>query len=313
MITETQELVVFSCVVKHASYARAAEELSLSASGVSRIITRLEERLGARLVHRTTRKLSLTEVGAAFHARASQILADLGDAEAEVQKTATQPKGTLKVTASLMFGHLYLAPMLGELLDRFPGLSVDLSLTNRFVDLVEEGMDLAIRVGQLADSRLIARRLCTNHRILVASPGYLERWGTPERPEDLGRHQCVLFNGFPKPSEWRLIGPSGAVTVSIAGRVATNNVETLTSAAKQGLGLTVGATMSVGPALLSGELVRVLSDYEFEPTAVFAVYASARQLSTKIRATLDFLTERLSDPPIWDQRLRGKVPGFSKR
>jgi len=212
-----------------------------------------------------------------------------------------------------MFGHLYLAPMLGELLNQFPGLSVDLSLTNRFVDLVEEGMDLAIRVGQLTDSRLIARRLCTNHRILVASPSYLERCGTPERPEDLSRHQCVLFNGFPKPSEWRLIGPSGSVNVSVAGRVATNNVETLTSAAKQGLGLTVGATMSVGPALLSGELVRVLSDYEFEPTAVFAVYASARQLSTKIRASVDFLTAKLSDPPIWDQRLAGKVPGFSKR
>ena len=313
MVTETQELAVFSCVVKHASYARAAEELSLSASGVSRIITRLEERLGARLVQRTTRKLSLTEVGAAFHARAIQILADLADAEAEVQKTATQPKGTLKVTAPLMFGHLYLAPMLGELLEQFPNLSLDVSLTNRFVDLIEEGMDLAIRVGQLADSRLIARRLCTNHRVLVAAPSYLERFGTPETPEDLSHHQCVLFDGFAKPAEWRLIGPSGQATVAVAGRVATNNVETLTSAAKQGVGITVGATMSVGPALLSGELVRVLSDYEFEPTAVFAVYASARQLSTKIRATVDFLASRLSDPPIWDQQLIGKVPGFEKR
>jgi DNA-binding transcriptional LysR family regulator len=123
----------------------------------------------------------------------------------------------------------------------------------------------------------------------------------------------VLFNGFAKPAEWRLIGPSGQATVTVAGRVATNNVETLTAAAKQGLGITVGATMSVGAALLSGELVRVLSDYEFEPTAVFAVYASARQLSTKIRATVDFLANRLSDPPIWDQQLMGKVPGFSRR
>jgi DNA-binding transcriptional LysR family regulator len=313
MITETQELVVLCCVVKHASYARAAEELSLSASGVSRIVTRLEERLGARLVHRTTRKLSLTEVGTAFHARAVQILGDLADAEADAQKTATHPKGTLKMTASLMFGHLYLAPMLGTLLDQFPNLSIDLSLTNRFVDLIEEGMDLAIRVGQLADSRLIARRLCTNHRILVAAPSYLEKWGTPGDPEDLARHQCVLFNGFPKANEWRLIGPSGPVNVSVAGRLTTNNVETLTSAAKQGLGITVGATMSVGPALLSGELVRVLSDYTFEPTAVFAVYPSARQLSSKVRAAVDFLADRLSDPPIWDQRLRGKVAGFPKR
>jgi DNA-binding transcriptional LysR family regulator len=310
MVTETQELVVFHCVVKHASYARAAEELSLSASGVSRIVTRLEERLGARLVQRTTRKLALTEVGAAFHARTSQIMVDLADAEAEVQKTALHPKGTLRVTAPIVFGHLYLAPMLGELLHQFPELSLDLALTNRFVDLIEEGMDLAIRIGQLADSRLIARRLCTNHRVLVASPSYIERWGMPEHPEDLARHQCVLFNGFPRPAEWKLVGPNGLTTVAVAGRVATNNVETLTAAAKQGLGVTVGATMSVGPALLSGELVRVLSGYEFEPTAVFAVYTSARQLSTKIRAAVDFLVEKLSDPPIWDQRLRGKVAGF---
>ncbi len=312
MVTETQELVVFNCVVKHASYARAAEELSLSASGVSRIVTRMEERLGARLVQRTTRKLSLTEAGAAFHARTSQILTDLADAEAEVQKTALQPQGVLRVTAAVVFGHLYLAPMLGELLNQFPKLSLDLLLTNRFVDLIEEGMDLAIRIGQLADSRLIARRLCTNHRVLVASPSYIERWGMPERPEDLTRHQCVLFNGFPKPSEWKLIGPDGPVSVAVAGRVATNNVETLTSAAKQGLGITVGATLSVGPALLSGELVRVLSDYEFEPTAIFAVYTSARQLSTKIRATVDFLANKLADPPSWDQRLLGKVKGFPK-
>jgi DNA-binding transcriptional LysR family regulator len=178
------------------------------------------------------------------------------------------------------------------------------------VDLIEEGMDLAIRIGQLSDSRLIARRLCTNHRVLVASPSYLERWGVPESPDDLSRHQCVLFNGFPKPSEWKLIGPEGPVSVPVEGRVATNNVETLTSAAKQGLGITVGATLSVGPALLSGELVRVLPKFEFEPTAVFAVYTSARQLSTKIRATVDFLVERLSDPPSWDRRLVGKVAGF---
>jgi DNA-binding transcriptional LysR family regulator len=310
MISETLELMVFNAVVKHGSYARAAGELSLSPSGVSRIITRLEERLGARLVQRTTRKLSLTEAGAAFHARTSQILQDLADAEADVQKTVLQPKGTLKVTASIVFGQLYLAPMFGELLARFPELSVDLTLTNRYVDLVEEGMDLAVRIGSMADSRLMARRLCVNRRVLVASPVYLRQHGTPASPADLSRHQCMVFTGFPRPSEWKLIGPDGPVSVSIAGRVITNNVETLTSAAKQGLGITVGATLSVAPALLSGQLVRVLSDYEFEETAVSAVYTSSRQLSTKIRAVVDFLAEKITDPPSWDQSLRGKVPGF---
>ena len=310
MVTETQELVVFQAVAKHASYARAAEELGLSPSGVSRIVSRIEERLGARLLHRTTRKLSLTESGAAFHARTTQILADLADAEAEVQSAVARPKGTLKVTASIMFGELYLAPLLPELLGHFPELSVEMTLTNRFVDLVDEGIDLAIRIGSLADSRLVARRLCINRRVLVAAPRYLKRHGTPRSVDDLGRHQAILFTGFSRPNEWKLIGPTGPVSVSVSGRVATNNIHTLTAAAKEGLGITVGATLSVGPALLSGELVRVLSDHEFEPSAVFAVYPSARQLSTKTRAAVDFLAARLGDPPAWDQRLRGKVPGF---
>jgi len=310
MPTDIQELLAFQAVAKHASYARAAEELALSPSGVSRIVSRLEERLGARLLQRTTRKLSLTEAGAAFNARASQILADLADAEAAVQNTAARPKGTLKVTASDTFGQLYLAPLLRELLEYFPELSVEMSLTNRFVDLIEEGIDLAIRIGSLADSRLVARRLCTNRRVLVASPAYLKRHGKPKSVEDLTRHQCVLFTGFSRPGEWKLIGPEGPVAVSVAGRVVTNNVVTLTSAAQQGLGITVGATLAVGPALLAGDLVRVLPEYEFEPSAVFAVYPSARQLSTKTRAAVDFLAAKLTDPPTWDQRLRGKVAGF---
>ncbi len=310
MGTETQELVVFQAVVKHASYAKAADELGLSPSGVSRIVTRLEERLGVRLVQRTTRKLSLTEAGTTFHGRISQILLDLADAEAEVQKTLRSPRGTVRISASVVFGHLYAAPLLGELLARFPELGVELILTNRFVDLIEEGMDLAIRIGSLTDSRLIARRLCTNKRVLVASPRYLEQRGVPKSPADLKDHECVLFTGFAKSREWRLNGPDGPVTAAVSGRLATNNIEVLTSAAKQGFGITVGATLSVGPALISGELVRVLSDYEFEPTAVFAVYPSARQLSSKVRATVDYLVEKLEDPPSWDRALAGRVPGF---
>ena len=310
MITETQELVVFHAVVKHASYVKAAEELSLSASGVSRIVTRIEERLGVRLVQRTTRKLSLTEAGSVFYARTCQVLMDLAEAEAEVQETQLRPRGTLKMSASVVFGQLYVAPLLDQLLSRFPELSVELTLSNRFVDLIEEGLDLAIRIGSLGDSRLVARRLCTNKRVLVASPSYLARRGTPKTVEDLRDHDCVVFTGFAKPREWKLNGPDGPVTVPISGRVATNNVEVLTSTAKHGHGITVGATLSVGPALLSGELVRVLSDFEFEPTAVFAVFPSTRQLSTKVRATVDFLVENLRDPPSWDRSLAGRIAGF---
>lgn len=310
MPTETHELVAFHSVVKHSSFAKAAEELSLSPSGVSRIVTRLEERLGVRLVQRTTRSLSLTEAGAAFYARASQILADLLDAEAEVQKATAQPRGNLRITASLLFGQMYIAPVLDEILALYPELSIDLTLTNRFVDIIDEGIDLAIRIGALSDSRLIARRLCANKRVLVASPQYLERRGVPKHPDDLAAHDIVIYTGFARPREWKLIGPDGPVSVALSGRIATNNIAVLGDSAKMGLGITVGPTMSVNQELVKGELVRVLPDYEFEQSAIFAVYPSARQLSTKVRAVVDFLVGKFVDPPTWERMLTGKVSGF---
>jgi len=310
MVTETLELTVFHCVVKHSSYAKAADELALSPSGVSRIVSRLEERLGARLVQRTTRKLSLTEAGAAFHARTVQVLLDLADAEAEVQETALRPRGNLRVSLPVVFGQLFVAPLLDELLHLFPELNIQVSLTDRFVDLIDEGIDLALRIGSLSDSRLIARRLCTNHRVLVASAAYLERRGVPSHPSELVDHECVLFTSLARPREWKLLGPDGPVTVNVSGRMASNNADVVASSAKRGHGITIGATLVVGPALSSGELVRVLPDWEFETTAIFAVYPSARQLSIKVRATVDFLAERLKDPPSWDRLLVG-VPGFT--
>jgi len=303
MPVETQELMVFHSVVKHSNYAKAAEELGLSPSGVSRIVSRLEERLGARLIQRTTRKLKLTEVGEAFHARTAQVLSDLRDAESEVQQTMLKPRGTIRISTSVVFGQLYLGALLGELTERYPELVIELFLTDRFVDLVDEGIDLGIRFGTLPDSRLIARRLCTNHRVLVAAPSYLERRGTPRTPADLASHECLLFTSFARPLEWRLIGPEGLVTQSITGRVSSNNISALATAAQSGMGIAVTATMVVGAQLASGQLVRVLPDYEFEPSAIFAVYPSARQLSTKVRAVVDFLVERFPDPPLWDRAL----------
>jgi len=311
MVTETLELTVFHAVVKHSSYAKAADELSLSPSGVSRIVSRLEERLGARLVQRTTRKLSLTEAGAAFHARTLQILVDLADAEVEVRETALRPRGKVRVSAPVVFGQLFVAPLLDQLLHAFPELTIELNLTDRFVDLIDEGMDLALRIGSLSDSRLIARRLCSNQRVLVASTSYLERRGVPSHPSELVNHDCVLFTSLARPREWKLLGPGGPITVSVSGRMASNNADVVASSAKRGHGITVGATLVVAQALRSGELVRVLSDWEFENTAIFAVYPSARQLSTKVRATVDFLAEHLTDPPTWERLLVG-VPGFSQ-
>jgi DNA-binding transcriptional LysR family regulator len=262
-------------------------------------------------VQRTTRKVALTEAGATFCLRTQHLLGDLADAEAEIQSTILRPRGVLRVSAPVVFGQLYVAPVLDRLLERFPELSVDLNLLDRFVDLIDEGIDLAIRIGALADSRLTARRLCTNRRILVASPEYIAKHGAPKCPEDLASHECIRFTGFARPREWRLLGPNGQTTVvNINGRVATNNVEVLTATAKTGIGVTFGATLSAGPSLFSGELVRVLEEYELEPTGIFAVYPSARQLSTKVRAAVDFLASNLRDPPAWDSALIGRVPGF---
>jgi DNA-binding transcriptional LysR family regulator len=215
------------------------------------------------------------------------------------------------VSVPVVFGQSFVAPLFDQLLHAYPELTVELSLTDRFVDLIDEGMDLAIRIGSLSDSRLIARRLCANHRVLVASAAYLEKRGVPTHPSELSEHDCVLFNSFARPREWKLHGPDGPVTVNISGRMASNNADVVASSAKRGHGITVGATLVVGPALRAGELVRVLPDWEFESTAIFAVYPSARQLSTKVRATVDFLAEHLRDPPSWDRQLVG-VPGFKQ-
>lgn len=309
MAVETQELMVFHAVVKHSNYAKAAEELGLSPSGVSRIVSRLEERLGARLIQRTTRKLKLTEVGEAFHARTTQVLADLRDAETEVAQTVLRPRGTIRISTSVAFGQIYLGALLRELTDRYPELTIELFLTDRFVDLVDEGIDLGIRFGSLPDSRLIARRLCTNHRVLVAAPSYLERRGTPEKPADLAAHECLLFTSLARHTEWRLIGPEGPVSVSVTGRVSSNNISALVTAAQNGMGIAITATLVAGKQLSSGQLVRVLPDYEFEPSAIFAVYPSARQLSTKVRAVVDFLVERFADPPPWDRALLRVMQG----
>ena len=311
MVAETRELTVFHCVIRHGSYAKAADELGLTPSGVSRLVSRLEGRLGARLVHRTTRKLSLTEAGAAFHARTAQVLVDLAEAEAEVQDVTLKPRGKLRMTAPVVFGRMYVAPLLPELFARFPDLTLDLSLADRFVDLVDAGLDLALRIGTLGDSRLVARRLCTNRRLLVASESYLRKRGVPQKPADIARgHDCILFTGLTRAREWNLRGPDGPISIAVSGRLASNNLDAIVRAAKDGLGIALGATLAVDEELLSGELVRVLPDYELEPSAIFAVYPSARQLSKKVRAAIDFFSEKLPDPPAWDLRLDGRLPNL---
>jgi DNA-binding transcriptional LysR family regulator len=307
MPVETLELVVFDRVVRHASFARAAEELALTPSGVSKIVSRMEARLGARLLQRSTRRLTLSEAGVLFHARAVRILAELEQAEVEVSSAAARPRGTLTISAPVAFGRLYLAPLLARWLTRFPELSIDLTLTDQFVDLIEHGIDLAVRIGALPDSNLVARRLCANRRVLVASPGYLDRRGHPKTVADLASHECLLFTGLSKTREWRLSGPHGVERTTPNGRLCSNNAEVLMQAARDGYGIARASTFVVAPALLAGDLVRVLWPYEFEPTAVYAVYPSRRQLSKKVRTVVEALARALPDPPPWDHSPSDRV------
>ena len=309
--TEVGELRAFQSVVKHQSYARAARELNLTPSGVSRLMSRLEHRLGVSLLKRTTRRVTLTSVGAAFHGRTYHLLAELEHAESAAREATAVPQGLLRISAPVPFGQTYLTPLLSALLERYPLLQVDLALKDSTTDLIAEGIDLVVRIGILRESRLVARRLCTNRRVLVASPEYVERHGAPQRPKDLSHHNCLSVTYLTSPGQWKLFGPGGPVNVAIDGALSSNNVEVLIAAAEQGLGISVGPTQSVAPALLDGRLVRVLSDYELERTAIYALYPSRRQLPSKVRAAVDFLSEHFVDPPQWDIELCSRVSGFA--
>lgn len=313
MPIETNALAVFASVVKHGTFARAAQEHQMTASGVSRVISRLEGLLGVRLLQRSTRRLSLTEAGDTFHQRALRILADLEEAQAEASMAGEHVKGTLKLNVPTVFGRQHIVPLLPALRKKYPELFIDLHLTDDYVDLIEEGVDLAVRIGSLEDSRLIARRLCANRRLLVASPEYLQEKGEPQSPEDLEQHQCLVFTALEKPYQWRLQGPNGKLQVTPKGAVVCNNGEALTLAAKEHLGIALGATFSVWQDLAGGHLVRVLPDYEFEETAIHAIYPSSRQLSRKVRAAVDFLVSAFEGVPKWDQQLHSKIPGFTAR
>lgn len=298
MVAETQDLLVLHSVVRHGNYAKAAEELGLSASGVSRVISRLEERLGVRLLQRTTRKLSLTEAGQAFHERTAQLLLVLEAAEQELRERSLDPRGHLRVGSPVGLGQLFLAPALNAFAAPFPDLTIELKLSDSGFGGVEDGMDLLIRTGALSDTSLSARRLCSERRFLVAAPAYLEKHGAPQAVAALAEHRCVLFTGFEQPGEWVLNGPGGPRTVRVSGPIATNNIEVLALTASQGVGIAMAAAMSASRYLRSGELCRVLPEYEFEPAQFFAYYSPAGVLSGTVRRLLEFLLEELRSSPL---------------
>lgn len=301
------DMLAFIKVVDARSFTAAADRLNLSKSVVSRRVADLENRLGARLLNRTTRRLSLTEVGQAFYDRCQRILADLEEAEQAASDLQATPRGRLKLAAPLSFGTQHLAPAITDFMAQHPAIEIDVELNDRYVDLVDEGFDMAVRIGRLRDSSLIARRLAPSRRVLVASPAYLEREGVPETPEDLARHRCLLYTNTPAAEQWQFRVGNEVKSVRVAGPLRANNGDLLMAAAMAGQGIAVLPTFMCGQALEAGTLHCLLFDCYVSESAVYAVYPQNRHLSSKVRAFVSFLAARFGPEPYWDTALPAPV------
>ncbi len=298
------ELAAFVRTVDRGSQAAAAPELGVTPAMVGRYVRALEDRLGTRLLNRTTATQSLTAAGQTFHAQASSILDQLEEAEMAASDRQSEPQGALRVNAPMVFGVRYLAAAVAEFGALHPRLRVDLSLNDRVVDLVEEGYDVAVRIGDLADTSLIARRLAPCRIVLCASPGYLARAGAPERPEDLRQHNCILYTYSRTGSAWRLHRDGEAVEVRSQGNLTANNGDALLAASLADAGICNHPTFIAADALRDGRLVQVLPEWSLSSLTVYAMYPSIRNLSPKVRAFVDFLAGRFGDTPPWDAGLR---------
>ena len=293
---------IFVRVVDAGSFSAAGRQLGLAPSSVSRQISDLEYELGARLFHRTTRKLSLTEAGRLFHERAAQILVEVEEAKLAMSQIGGAPSGILRLTVPASIGRLHIAPALAAFQERFPAVQIVLSMTDRLVDLVDEGFDLAIRVGRQRDSSLIARRIGWGRRVVCGSPSYLEKAGMPKVPADLADHNCLTFRSHPGSNLWSFRGPKGTSKVRVSGGLFADNGEALCAAAVAGLGLILVPNWLVGIEIRRGRLRQVLGKFQVVPEAspLYAVYPHQRHLPPKIRAFVDFLVERFATETEWD-------------
>lgn len=299
-------MLVFAQVVNEASFSGAARRLGLSKSSVSKHVTQLEGRLGAQLLHRTTRRLSLTEVGRAFYERCAQIVREVEEAELEVGRAHALPQGLLRVNAPMSFGQLHVAPAIAEFLRHYPKIRVEMVLDDRVVNTIEGGFDVTIRVAPLlADSSLIARRLAPNRVVVCGAPQYLARCGVPRLPADLAHHDCLLYTYLASRDAWSFAERDGTASVMVSGSLRANNGDVLRLAALAGLGLVQLPSFIVGADLARGALETVLVDYEDRSTAIWALYSPTRHLSTKVRAFVDFLSQRFRPTPPWDEGTGG--------
>ena len=296
------DIAVFVKVVECGSFTRAAAELEISRAVISKYLSRVENRLGVRLLHRTTRRLSLTEAGAELFEASRGALERIVEAEESVARLQREPKGRLKVNAPMSFGVLHLAKVLPEFLKSHPGIHVDLRMDDRIVDLHAEGFDVGVRIARLADSSLVAKKLAPCRQVVCASPAYLEEFGEPQSVDDLAAHNCIQYLYASEANVWRFIAPGGReIPVAVQGNLRMNNGMAGLEAALQGLGILLTPTFYVGESLRQGKLRCVLADYRLPELGIHAVWPQRAHVPPKVRVFVDFLARRFGPNPHWDK------------
>lgn len=286
---------VFAQVVTHGGFSAAAREIGMSRSAVSKHVMDLEASLGVQLLHRTTRQTSTTDAGLAYFERCQAILAEIEEAELAISDAQQAPRGQLRINAPMSFGTLHLGTAIADFMQRYREVQVQLVLNDRFVDPIAEGFDITIRIAELEDSSMIARRIMPARRVLCASPGYLRERGAPKSPDDLRRHDCLHYGNLTTGAQWKLTGAGRDHWVPVKAVLCANNGEVLRDAALRDLGIALLPTFIAGRELEEGRLAAVLAEYEPPPIGVYALYPPARYLSAKVRVFLDFLAARFAE------------------
>ena len=293
------EMQTFNAVVDAGSFVKAAEALNMSKAAVSRYLVDMEARLGVRLLHRTTRRLSLTDEGQVFYGRSKELLAELAEAEEEISSRSHAASGLLRINAPFTFGVLHLAPLWGAFRSLHPKVKLDVTLSDRLVDLVEEGYDVAIRIARLDNSTLISKRLASTRMVLCASPQYLALHGTLQEPADLAQHAVISYSYWSTRDEWHFDGPQGPVSVKTQPCIHTNSGDTCRAAALAHQGVILQPSFLVGPDLVAGTLVELLPQYRSIELGIYAVYPTRKHVSQKVRALIDFLAEHFAQARVF--------------
>jgi DNA-binding transcriptional LysR family regulator len=299
------DIEAFTAVVEAGTFSAAGERLGIAKSVVSRRISQLEKRLDSRLLHRTTRRLALTDTGRNFYQRAVQILVDLDEAEQSVSDETTELRGSIKLAVPLTFGLIHLSDAITDFLGEHPAIELNLDLNDRNINLVEEGFDMAVRIGELKDSTLVARRLGTARIVTCASRTYLEKHGQPASPDELHEHIGLQYSNINYKQQWCYVTPKGkTIYAQPQIRIRANNGEALAIAASAGLGITTGPTFILGRHIKEGSLVAILNEFQRPSAGIHAVYPPGRLIPKRIQVFSDFLAERYGEHPYWDDGLR---------